>query len=214
MFAQHSRIDVCWADTEMCREQHVRNRARSRTVPDPITRSDATPRRPAIAITQSASSRRPDWSPLREKSDPGAAAKTAGTISAKISALRDNRSNRFSPGLWLVPAASTTSRAPSRSANSPAPDPDRVGKRRSVQNVARLCDRQIRIAIDKQDPRTDAAHHHGIGRSTTRPVRLRRCQFFMAFLPYPMSELYPRASADGPTRTQERMRPRPQVPSG
>ena len=43
-------------------------------------------------------------------------------------------------------------------------DPDRIGRGRSVQNVARLCDRQIRVAIDKHDLRTDAAHHHGISR--------------------------------------------------
>ena len=43
-------------------------------------------------------------------------------------------------------------------------DPDRIGKRRSVQNIARLRDRQIRVAIDKHDLRTDAAHHHGISR--------------------------------------------------
>ncbi len=43
-------------------------------------------------------------------------------------------------------------------------DPDRIGKRRGVQNVARLCDRQVRVAIDEHDLRTDTTHHHRISR--------------------------------------------------
>jgi hypothetical protein len=34
----------------------------------------------------------------------------------------------------------------------------------STQNVARLCDRQIGVAVDEHDLRTDAAHHHRISR--------------------------------------------------
>jgi hypothetical protein len=143
-----------------CAASSVRNRAESRMVPDPITRSDATPGRPAIAVTI--------WVitstglVATRKIGSGAAANTAGTISAKISALRDSRSNRLSPGLWLIPAASTTRRAPSRSANSPART--RTGSAKGVASriVARLCNRQIRVAIDKHNLRTNAAHHHGI----------------------------------------------------
>ncbi len=75
-------------------------------VPDPITRSGATPCRPAIAVTI--------WVitstglVATRRIGAGVAASTAGTISAKISALRDKRSSRLSPRLWFVPAASTT----------------------------------------------------------------------------------------------------------
>ena len=129
-------------------------------VPDPITRSDATPPRPAIAVTI--------WVitstglVATRKIGSGAAANTAGTISAKISALRDSRSSRLSPGLWLVPAASTTTPRAVEIGQLARADPDRIGKRRSVQNVARLCDRQIGVAVDEHDLRTDTTHHHGI----------------------------------------------------
>ena len=105
-------------------------------VPDPITRSDATPPRPAIAVTI--------WVitstglVATRKIGSGAAANTAGTISAKISALRDSRSSRLSPGLWLAPAASTTRRAPSRSANSPPRT--RTGSAKGVASrMSRAC---------------------------------------------------------------------------
>ena len=59
--------------------------------------------------------------------------------------------------------------------------PDRIGKGRGVQNVAGLRDSQIRVAIDKRDLRTDAAHHHGISRGgADRPAPT--IPIFMSFL--------------------------------
>ena len=90
------------------------------------------------------------------------AANTAGTISAKILALRDSKSNRLSPGLSLVPAASTTTRAPSRPAESPC-GPDRIRRRRSVQE-SRACAITRSVLRSTSVIRTDTAHHHGVSR--------------------------------------------------
>ena len=187
-----TRIDVCWADAQMCREQ----RAEPRRVQDgagPDHSFDGTPRRPAIAVTISVITS--TGLVATRKIGSGAVANTAGTISAKSSALRDSKSSRFSPGLWLVPAASTTRRAPSRSANSPART--RTGSaKRSVQNVARLRDRQIRVAIDEQDPRTDTAHHHGISRGGADLSGSDDADFH-AVPPYRSRSRYPRPLPDG-----------------
>ena len=86
-------------------------------------------------------------------------------------------------------------------------DPDRIGKRRSVQNVARLCDRQIRVAIDKQDLRTDTAHHHGISRSGADLSGSDDADFH-AVPPVSMSELLSPHVRRMANWRRERMRPR------
>ncbi len=101
-----------------CAARSVRNRAESRIVPDPITRSAGTPCRAARTVTICVMMS--TGFDATRKTVSGTAASTAGTISAKIAALRDKRSSQLSPGFWLAPAASTTTRAPSRSADSPA----------------------------------------------------------------------------------------------
>ena len=80
-----------------CAASSVRNRAESRMVPDPITRSDTIPLRPAIAVAIWVI--RSTGLVVTRKIGSGAAANTAGAISAKISALRESRSSRLSPGL-------------------------------------------------------------------------------------------------------------------
>ncbi len=97
----------------------------------------------------------------------GDAANTAGTNPAKISALRVSRSSRLSPGFWLAPAASTR---PVEIGRLPGADPDRICPRCGVQNVLRLGCREVYVAIDEHDLRTDATHRHGIsGRGADLP---------------------------------------------
>ena len=111
-FAQYSRIDVRRADAEMRSELRAEPcGVEDRTGPDhPFGRHPATAGDHSGNLGQVAT----------RKIGAAVAANTAGAISTKISALRDSKSNRLSPGLSLVPAASTTTRAPSRWADCPA----------------------------------------------------------------------------------------------
>ena len=106
-----------------CAASSVRNRAELRIIPDPITRSDGTPSRPAIAATI--------WVIIStglvatRKIGSGAAANTPGTISAKISALRESVQPAL-PRPLVGPGRKDATRAPSRSAELPRADPDSI----------------------------------------------------------------------------------------
>ena len=67
------------------------------------------------------------------------------------------------PGLLLGPGRKHDNARAVEIGRLPGADPDGIRPRRRVQNVVRLGHRQIRLAIDEQNLRTDATHRHGIG---------------------------------------------------
>ena len=96
VFAQDSRINVCRADAEMCGEQRAEPRGvEDGAGPDHSFRHNSTP--PCDCGDNLG--HHVNWIGRHQKIGSGAAANTAGTISAKISALRESRSSRLSHGL-------------------------------------------------------------------------------------------------------------------
>ena len=117
------------------------------------------------------------------------AASTAGTISAKISALRDSRSSRVSPGLF-GPRRKHDDLGAVEISRLAGADPDPMGERRGVQNVARLCGREIRAAIDQHDPEPTPRIIIALAAAApTCPAPT--IPIFMPFLPYRDRSCYP-----------------------
>src|ERR1700733_4278675 len=193
MFAQRSRIDVCWADTEMCGEQRaepggVEDGARPN---DPFRRNTAPARdcRDNLGHHVNRIGRHQKNRVRRRRQY------RRHDLCEDFGVARQQMQPAF-PRPLVSPRSKHDQTHAIKISKLARADADRIGKRRSVQNVARLCDRQIRVAIDKQDPRTDTAHHHGISRSGADMARSDDADFH-GVPSISMSELYPRTSADG-----------------